>query len=462
MPANDQHPEYASALSKWAVTRDCVAGAEAVKKKRTKYLPKPNPDDTTQENSDRYDAYIERANFVGFTASTLDGMLGMVFREPMRLELDAPIDYMRENINGGGLTADQMARAAIGHILETGRYGLLTDYPEAPAGLTKAQITALNLQATILPYASENIINWQTATVGAVKMLSMVVLREMTREYADDGFSFSEKEYHRVLVLRGGVYTQELYDDDNELISAFEPRKADGSTWNNIPFIFAGATNNDESIDKAPLYDIAEVNVAHYRNSADFEESSFMVGQPTPVLSGLTPAWVEKVMKNGVMFGSRRAILLPEGGNGNLLQAVSNQMPERGMEAKEQQMVKLGARIIQDAGGNETAEAAKIRFAGQNSKLGTIVGNVDDAMLTCFDWANEFMGGTGENIVELNKDFYDKTADPQLVIAQIQLLDRGVIAMSDMREGMRDAGVIDKMRTDEDIEGEAEAISPVQ
>jgi len=262
--------------------------------------------------------------------------------------------------------------------------------------------------------------------------------------------------------LEDGVYVQNLYDENNELVvyegdGNIYPRKLDGSLWDEIPFIFAGSINNDETVDKAPLYDIAEINISHYRNSADYEESSFLVGQPTPALSGLTQSWVEQNMSSGIAFGSRSAILLPEGGSAQLLQASENQMPLKGMEIKEQQMVKIGTRIIQDVSGTETAEAAKIRFAGQNSKLGSIIINVEAAFYKCFEWAMEFMGGTQEPEFYINKEFYDATIDPQLLMAQIQLMDRGVIGKQDLRHLMRRANLIDSERTDEDLDGDVES-----
>jgi len=461
MPASDQHPEYEKYLPQWTVARDCVEGSAAIKKKKTQYLPKPNPEDDSTENDNRYKDYVERANFVGFTSSTMDGMVGMVFRKPIETELQQAIDYVEDNINGGGLTLDQMARSLVGNILQTGRYGLLADYPEASEGLSVADVKTLDLRANILPYRPESIINWHTEIVGSIKRLSMVVLKESAQEPLADGFKFEEKDRYRVLRLVDGLYVQEMYNEKDEIISTSEPRKADGSRWTEIPFVFVGAKNNDESVDKAPLYDISTINIAHYRNSADYEESSFMVGQPTPYIAGLTQGWVDNAMKGGVMLGSRNAWLLPVDGSAGLLQADPNQMPERGMELKEEQMIKLGARLIQDAGGNETAEAAKIRFAGQNSKLGTIVGNVEAALIQCMEWMLVFMSGEGENLIEINKDFYERTADPQMVIASIQLLDRGVIAKSDLQDDLRSKGVIKQDRANEDIDGEAEIINPI-
>ena len=70
------------------------------------------------------------------------------------------------------------------------------------------------------------------------------------------------------------------------------------------------------------------------------------------------------------------------------------------------------------------------------------------------NWSLLFTGGTGSCLVELNKEFYDKTMDPQLLMAQIQLLDRGVIAIKDIRDRLRSNGEIKKERTDDDIDND--------
>lgn len=480
MAVSAQHKEYQKAIGQWQMLRDCDDGAHAVKARRgsvsgqigslpgTSYLPPPNADDGSIANKLRYEAYRERASFVNFVGHTKEGMLGMVFRKETSLELDPSIDYMRDNANGRGLGIDQLIRWVAADTLLIGRFGLLVDYPDARPGLTAAQ--SAGLQAKVVSYPAESVINWRSQVVNGRQQLSLVVLREPTEKVSDDGFEIVELMYHRVLILVDGVYIQRLYNENDELLGREDggefvgdivPRKADGSTWSEIPFTFVGPINNDGDVDKAPLYDIAEINIAHYRNSADYEESSFLVGQPTPVFAGLTQSWVDQNMADGVAFGSRAAVLLPESGNAMLLQADPNQMPLKGMEIKEQQMIRIGTRIIQDQGGVETAEAAKIRFAGQNSKLSAIIGNVEEAFEICLTWAMEFMGGTMEPEIEINKEFYEASIDPQLVMASIQLMDRGVIALPDLRHQLRRAGLIDSERTDEDIDSDAEIVDDV-
>jgi hypothetical protein len=345
--------------------------------------------------------------------------------------------------------------------METGRYGLLTDYPEAPAGLTQAQVEERGLRATISTYPAESIVNWRFETVGTITMLTLVVLKELVDKPKDD-FEVEQVTYHRALALLDGVYVQQLYDENDKPIGPMiVPTKSDGSTWSIIPFQFIGSQNNDPTPDKSVLLDLANVNVSHYRNSADYEESSFMVGQPTPVFVGLSKSWVDDVLKSGVMLGSRTAVLLPDGGSGSLMQADPNSMPEVGMQRKEQQMIMIGARIIQDSSGVETAEAAKIRFGGQNSKLAMLAGNWDEALTTAIKWAGEFQGTSDEVLVETNKQYFDATLTPQEAIAGAQLLDRRVIAPSDLRGKLRKTGWIDPDRTDEDIDDENGAVVPV-
>ena len=479
MPVDTQNADYAANISVWELVRDCDNGATAIKSRRSKknlfaggigsvegtaYLPAPNARDGSEENLIRYDAYKSRANFVNFVSHTKEGMLGMVFRKPTVIELPVNIEYAIENANGNGLHLDQMIKDASSDTLLTGRYGLLVDYPQTEYGLTQAEVSRAGLQASILAYPAESIINWRCEVVNGVKQITMIVLQEPRIEpLENDPFDVKHCMYHRVLFLDEGTYTQRLYDENNELVSDdIVPRKSNGSTWDLIPFEFIGSVNNDETSDKAPLYDIAEVNIAHYRNSADYEESSFIVGQPTPVIAGLSQAWADDNFSDGIELGSRSGLLLPIDSNASLLQAAPNQMPERGMELKEIQMVKIGTRIIQDSAGAETAEAAKIRFAGQNSKLGSLIINVEEGFKKALMWLGEFMGGEGEITLEINKEFYDATIDPQMLAQTMMLEEKGVISKSDVRYLLRRGNLLESDRTDEEIEADIDVLEPVE
>ena len=458
MPASDQHPEYRKFAPRWAVVEDCVAGSDAVKAKGKAYLPMPNEGDNSEENKRRYNQYVQRAVFVNFTSSTLEGVLGMVFRREPEIDLSATLEYLRDNATGSGVSLSQLLRSSISQTIQKGRMGFLVDYPAADSGLSQRDVAGMGLSANVVKYEAQTIINWQTKSINGTVVLAMIVLSEDFKVYADDGFSWQVKPYHRVLRLDDdGCYRQYVYNDLDAIIDIVEPRKADGSKWEFIPFAFCGSTNNDSIIDKSPLYDIANLDISHYRNSADFEESSHVVGQPTPVFAGLTEHWVSEVMKGGVHIGSRGGVMLPVGGHATLMQVNENSMPMTGMDKKEMQLVKIGARLIEDRSqGNETVDAARMRYAGQTSKLAVVVGNVEAAINQCLVWAQLFMGGEGESVIKLNREYYDRRLDAQTIMAEIALFDRGLIAKTDLRTSLRSGGHIAPERTNEEIDEEAE------
>jgi len=129
------------------------------------------------------------------------------------------------------------------------------------------------------------------------------------------------------------------------------------------------------------------------------------------------------------------------------------------MVMKEQQMVSIGARMIESGGQAETAEAARIKHAGDNSVLTNIVQNASDAIQLSLKWVAMFMGVSIEPSYDINDDFYDKSVNAQLLMAKIQLLDRGVLAADDIRDSLRKSGEIE--RDDDEIVADAEATSPV-
>ena len=166
MPVSTQNEEYQYNLSIVQLVRDCVEGEKAIKSRAkggrtnsligsrgTAYLPAPNSDDSSTENQERYEAYLERAIFTNFTGFTKEGMLGLVFRKETIVEAPDDVKYLIDNANGAGLTLDQLIKDTVSELLIAGRYGVLVDYPQAKPGLTAAQVSALDLKAKFVNMA---------------------------------------------------------------------------------------------------------------------------------------------------------------------------------------------------------------------------------------------------------------------------------------------------------------------
>lgn len=382
---------------RWDLVRDCLSGEKKIKDRGTVYLPQPNASDSSTANLERYAAYKIRAVYYNVTSRTLKGLAGQVFARDPVVSVPPKMDLMLNDIDGGGVSLDQQTRKALSHTLAHGRCGILTDYPKTEKPATIADQEAGFIRPTITLFDPWDIINWRTITIGGKKLLSLVVISE-SEVCDDDGFEQEWDNYYRVLRLYEGVYWSEVwyFDDklnDFVLDSRVMPTDANGKPWAEIPFTFIGADNNDPTPDLPPLYDLAVLNIAHYRNSADYEESCYIVGQPTPYFAGLTDAWVNTHFKGGVVqLGSRTAIPLPENGSAGLLQAEANSMPFEAMQHKERQMVALGARLIEQKAVQRTATEAGMEEAGTTSVLATCAKNVSAAYTQALTWAGIFLG----------------------------------------------------------------------
>jgi hypothetical protein len=460
MPVNAKRPDYDQWCKAWTLVRDVV------KSDAKKYIK-----DIDVTDPERCKKYKDDAQFTNFTARTKAGLVGAVFRREPIIKLPSEIEYLLTDATGFRMPLKKLAQECVGEVLMTGRYGILVDYPASEEGLTKAEIELKNLKARIYTYTAESIINWQEKMVDGMPILTLVVLKEEYSELGEDGFEWIKKCQYRVLRLNNGIYTQEVYDGEKlERQMFYTPRDANGNPWEYIPFIFIGSEDNDSDIDPIPLYDLAALNVGHLRNSADYEESVHIVGQPTLVMtSELTMEQFKAANPNGVVIGSRKGLNLGIGGKAEFLQASPNQLADEAMIRKEEQAVMVGARLIVKQLDRETATAAKMRHSGETSILETIANNVEQALELSCAYVARFMSGniyqdSEEGIedidIELNNQYFDKDLDPNFILAAIQLLQNRLVAVSDLRQQLRAYGVINQERTDEEIDKEIDTSLP--
>jgi hypothetical protein len=448
--------EYESAVLDWTTVADVLEGARAVKSRGEQYLPRPNPGDKSDEAAARYQQYLARAVFVSFTRRTLDGLLGAAFRRWPTMVAPAGIDYIEMDVDGAGVNIYQQSQRVTSRVLGVGRHGLLVDFPVTDGIVSRAQFG--QFRAHIRAIDAADVINWRTDIVGGVQRLSLVVIAERVEQ--PKGFEVEEIEQRRVLELVEGRYTVTLWRQSErgtwDPIEAYQPTDASGSAWDEIPFVFVGSENNDPGIDRAPMLPLADLNLAHYRNSADYEDSVFFVGQVQPYITGLTAEWRDFLEKSGLFIGSRSPILLPEGGNFGMVQAQPNMLAKEAMDAKEAQMIALGARLVEPGGAAKTATEASADSAAQHSVLSLVVNNVSDAYTKALGYVGRFQGADGDFEYTIASDFVEHKLEPQMLTALIQAWQSGRLPETDLWAQLRKHGVIDPSKTDEEISDELE------
>lgn len=442
------------AAARWQLVRDICAGGDC--EVLGKYLPTLNKHDASQENIDRNKAYKERAVLYNATGRTRDGLLGLAFRrDPKGLDkLPTKLQYLTKDCDGAGVSLYQQSQATSKDVLETGRHGLYVDFSEALKG------------PIIKAYKAEDIINWRATLVEGKTVLTMVVLFEHAE--VDNGYEISTVDQWREVLLIESLCVVRVWrrNPDTQVPEQVEDDivlRSVGKPLDFIPFVFVGAQNNDSSIDEAPLYDVAYVNRAHYRNSADYEDSAFLAGQPQPWISGLDEAWRDHLEAKGTAYlGSRAMLMLPANGAFGIAQAQPNTMVKEAMDQKEAQMIALGARLIEATQANRTATESDNDKEASTSVLSMVCANVSEAYTKAIEWCHRYLDLTpaADAVYSINQDFTRMVAEPQIITALVAAWQSGAYAKADLRAFLRRLGVIAVERVDEDIDSDLQSEGP--
>lgn len=405
------HADYTKFYSVWQKMRSVQRGRDAIIAACLSRFAANNGDNFVQKLSDQaldeYERYIRRGCWFGATSRTIDAMQGMI--NAKEYDLQAPqlvLDYA-QNIDLAGTTYEQMiADVTFEECLVT-RIGMLVDYPSADtSGMTQAEAEALNLRPYIRTYKAESIINWWHQNIGGVDVLAHVVLCEQVNDYSD--YSVTVSKQYRVLDLVDGIYRQRLVSDADIVLDETFP-VINGQPITEIPFYVVGGLE----VRKPLLNDLADINLAHFANSVDYEFGLHRTAIPQPWVAGVS---IDETLKVGAETAwtfndpSAKAEYLEFSGSG--LQQIA-----ASMLTKQQQMAVLGARMLVDE--KATAEATNtvsIRTAGERTSLTATARDIAE----CFEKALRMLTAwAGQNPDEvqftINVDFGNQNPDAALL-----------------------------------------------
>lgn len=448
-------PELLEMLPVYKLCRDCYSGDRAVKGRVnfgaqsvnngagggrnvaiSPYLPDPSPSTESDEiKAQRYNDYVTRAVFYNVTRRTVAAMAGAVFSKYPNLQL-GDLTALETDVDGAGQSLMQQAKDAFTNCLLTGRGGFLADMPVID-GASRAQVSSGSIRPNIAHYCSESIINWRYRTFNGIKKTSLIVLAE-TYVDSDDGFEQTTKPQLLVLRLNDSEQVEsEIYrktDKGWQSLGVNLLKDGYGKPLTEIPFYVYGAVNNDLEPDDSPIYDVAQLNIAHFRNSADYEEGNFIAGQPTLVVTGLTQDWVDDVLDGGIAIGARSGIMLPANASASLLQATANNALMESMLHKEKQMTALGAKLIENNKQAKTATEAAQDSAEESNTLTNMAYNLSDAYTKAVKACARYMRYDDKDVVvTLNTNFNFAKMDAQARAQLVAEWQSGAITFGEMR-----------------------------
>lgn len=429
-----QHADYLSAQDRWSRCRDAAAGQDAIRAGGPRYLPRLG-----DQPLEAYDAYLTRANWFNATSRTIEGLKGMLFRKPEQLDVPEAILPLLDDVTMAGEPLHMFSQKIAQEVLTVGRVGVMVDHPSPPkqtVPLTVQRAQRLGLRPKLALYCAESIWNWQCSRINNTYQLSQVVLHEKAPIPGADEFDVALDDRWRVLDLlptaTGYVYRQRLFmvnrDTDEDVLLEEVFPQLNGQTLSEIPFSFIGVETNLPDVEIPPLIDVVDVNLSHFRVSADYEHGCHFTGLPTPFIAGYTP------MVAGEKFhvGSLTAFVFPDAdtkcgyleftGQG-LTSLVEN------LQGKKDNLAALGARLLSgDPGTNQTALTAAIHQGGETSILAAIAQSISlglQRMLTLFTaWA----GLTVDIGYSVNRSFYPLPMDAQKLSALVAAWQNGALS----------------------------------
>ena len=434
-----KHPLLIECMGKINRARDAYKGTDAIKDskplysndvggKDEEYLPKLSG----QERAE-YQSYKKRAVFYAAMARTVIALVGAIDRKPPEIDGADDLEEFLKDVTGTGVSFDEFLKSVETEIMISGRAVICVDRKNSQDN-----------RPYLVWYKSEDVTNWFTEQYTDFdQRLSGMVFRE---DYLDID---PNNKYHQIPMVQYREFT--LVGDNVQVNIWRKDLKAEekGGNLNDVKFeIFEtySITNRGKGlgfipcvpivcdgspfdIPKPPLLDLVDINLAHYRNSADYEHGMHWTALPTPWFSGLNDR------ESKITIGSGTAIILPDPSSQAGFLEFSGAGLARiadALDHKEALMSSLGARMLSSRMDQSTsAEVARINVSGETAALSNIAKSISRGMTRLLRMVSIWENNKNPDgiTVHLNEDYIDTKLAATDLTALISAYQGGVMSL---------------------------------
>lgn len=428
MSVKTLHPAMTTVRrAEWQLMRDAMDGEGEIKARGEEYLPMPSGFASQDDGGVAfYNAYRKRAQFPEFLAPSVGAMIGIIHGQEWQVEMPDAMEYLWENADGDGLPLEAFSRRITRELLVIGSYAVLTDAPRDGG------------DPYLAGYRRDRVINWDK---------DWWVLDETTMKR--NGFAWEQLERYLLLSVDGGGYTPILLDSKGDAIEEIQVRGRGGALLPRIPFVVGNAMDLSPRIEAPPLIGVARAALAFYQLSADYRHQLYMSGQETLVaIDGDAPPAVGA----GVVWEMRGTdTRAPD------LKYVSPtcagiEAHDAAMQRQREAAVMAGARLFeQQAKGEESGEAKKLRYASETATLLSVAQNSALLLERALKNAAMIMGlPEDEIVVTPPKDLMDRTMSPQDFAALFGVYVQGGMSWETFFEAGQRGGIFSSETTAEE------------
>ena len=440
------HPVLKAMLNKIRRCRDAYEGTDAIKDIKPvdgnavfstdeEYLPKLDG-----QNKKQYQSYKRRAVFYAAMARTVIALAGAIDRKPPMVEGADALEEFQKDVTGTGVSFDEFLSDVEREILISGRAIVCVDRKNSSDN-----------RPYLVWYKSEDCINWFSEEYTDFnERLSSMIFQETYYEINPDNKyeQIQATQYREYSLVKGhavvNIWRTDLQKKAEMVNIVGEgPRKEykivetyrltnRGKALGFIPCVPMVSSGSAFHVPKPPLLDLVDVNLAHYRNSADLEHGLHWTALPTPYFTGLDGK------DNAITIGSGSAIILSDpSSKAGFLEFSGTGLTsiEKAMKEKEGMMSALGARMLASKMDQSTsAEVTRINYSGETAALCNIAKSISRGATRLLRMVAGWENHKGFEKIEvyLNEDYVDAKLAGSDIAPLLQAYQAGAISQESL------------------------------
>jgi hypothetical protein len=405
------------------ICQDCYEGPLKIRAEGETYLPR-FPMEQRDEHGDPYTDRLESSVFYDVFSRTVDGLTGLVFREPIKISAALPreIKALLENVDGLGTHIDVFAASRHQDGETDGHFVIFVDSAE-PSESERVRADQKDRLPYFVGIKKQDVLAADYDRVDG--QLKLVHFRYLTCTTVKDG-AYGQKEVPQVreynlVRTETGLQVEFIIhtkgDDDKWTAGAPGYMEID-----EIPAVAGYHGRRVGPFESRPgLLPLALENIKHYQLVSDNDNILHVCSVPQFAVIGARPLGLNEKPVISPKVGWH----LPADGklqyaepSGNGLEAA-----EKRIQKSEQRMAILGlSMLMSESRAAETAAAKTIDKAESDAALTLHARATNDALEECLRLAAKWLdvdlpAKTSERWLSINTEFTDATLNPQVMDA---------------------------------------------
>ncbi|GGA05671.1 DUF4055 domain-containing protein [Dyella caseinilytica] len=324
------------------------------------------------EDIDAHKARVETATLFPAYRRTVSVMSGKPFAKPLALrDSNSDFDKWAEDIDLQGMSLNNFAAEMFAEVVGYGLAGILVDFPrvDGTETTTRAALEATGARPYWVRVKHHQILGWQAQIQSGKMRLTQLRILE-TYEQADG--LFATKWLPQVRVLSPGAWEIWREDADGKGWGIFDKGT---TTLEDIPYVPLYGIRDGFMIGRAPLEDLAYLNVKHWQSQSDQDTIMHVARVPILALSGADD-------DTKLSVGAATAVKLPQGAKLEYVEHTGQAIGAgvSAINALEEQMIQTGAELMVKKPGARTATESANDAEANKSDLQRMAEQFEDAI----------------------------------------------------------------------------------